>query len=239
MSDKLMRVVCPSCDAVHELGSIVNGTDARQFVALLAELPAGVGKPALRYLQLFRSPGRATSWSRGLRILGELLPMMKDGVVRRDGVAMDASAELWAEALQDLAERKWARRPLTSNGYLLEVVMTNAQRVQVTTAEESLKARESQRRTGTTGGEGMEVGGLLTQTGRASGSSPAVNETTADKARANLLWCRQTLSRQVDDPAELQTIMSIAAKAVAALNPADAAVINWRAWLAERQEQAA
>jgi hypothetical protein len=237
MSDKLMRVVCPSCDTVHELGSLVNGTDARQFVALLAELPAGVAKPALRYLQLFRSRGRATSWSRGLRLLGELLPMMKDGVVRRDGVAMDASAELWAEAMQDLAERKWARLPLTSNGYLLEVVMTNAQRAQVTTAEAALKARESQRRTGTTG-EGVEVGGLLTQTGRASGGSPAVNDTAADKARANLMWCQRMLSTQIEDEKERDSILDVAAKAVAKLNPADQAVITWRAWLEERREAA-
>ena len=238
MSDKLMRVVCPSCDAVHELGSIVNGTDARQFVALLAELPAGVLRPALRYLQLFRSPGRATSWSRGLRILGDLLPMMKDGVVRRDGVAMDASAELWAEAMHDLAERKWARLPLTSNGYLLEVVMTNAQRAQVTTAEAALKSREAQRRTGTTGGEGVEVGGVLMQAGRASGGSPAVAETAADKARANLTWCQRMLSTQIEDDQERESILDVAAKAVAKLNAADPAVIAWRAWLDERREAA-
>lgn len=232
-----MRVVCPSCNSVHELAALVDGTDARQFVALIAELPAGVGKPALRYLQLFRAPGRATSWSRGLRILAELLPMMRDGVVRRDGVTMDASVELWADAMHELADRKWARLPLQSNGYLLEVVMTNAQRAQVSSAEAALKARESQRRTGSTG-EGVEIGGLLTAVTR-SGNSPAVNETSPDRARANLQWCRQMLSRQIDDGEERASILAVAAKAVATLDPADAAVLNWRGWLAERTEQPA
>ncbi len=236
MSDKLMRVVCPSCHVVHELSSLVDGTEARQFVGLLAELPGGIAHPALRYLQLFRSPGRASSWSRGVRILKELLPMMRDGVVRRDGVAISASPELWADAMNELAERKWARLPLSSNGYLLEVVMTSAQRSQVTEAETLLRARESQRRTGTTGGEGVEVGGLLTRTVQRSGGSPVVTETSPDKARANLIWARNVLSHGVDDPQERAAILSVAAKAVAALDPTDAAVVNWRGWLAERQE---
>ena len=239
MSETLMRVTCPVCSTVHELASLVADADARRFVGALGALPHGLHAPLLRYLQLFRSPGRALGWSRALRVLGEISPMIADGVVRRDGVTVGATVETWAAGLQDCADRQWARLPLSSNGYLLEVVMTNAQRNQVTAAESALRARESQRRTGTTGGEGVEIGGLLTQTVQASGGSPVVNESSPDKARANLLWCRQMLSRGVDDEQERASILSVAAKAVRQLDPSDAAVVNWRGWLAERTEQPA
>ena len=235
MSDTLMRVTCPVCSTVHELASLVADADARRFVGALGALPHGLHAPLLRYLQLFRAPGRALGWSKALRVLGELSPMIAEGVVRRDGVAMGASVETWAAGLQDCADRQWARLPLASNGYLLEVVMTSAQRAQVTSAETALRAREAQRRTGTTGGEGVEIGGLLTQTGRASGGSPAVQESTPDKARANLLWCRQMLSRQIDDEQERASILAVAAKAARQLDPSDAAVITWQGWLTERQ----
>lgn len=231
-----MRVTCPVCSTMHELAALVADADARRFVALLSSLPAGLHQPALRYLQLFRAPQRALSWSRGLKVLGELAPMIADGVVRRDGIAVGATPETWAAGMLECADRTWARLPLSSNGYLLEVVMTSAQRSQVTEAEALLRARESQRRTGTTGGEGVEVGGLLTRTVQRSGGSPVVTETSPDKARANLLWARNVLSHGVDDPHERAAILSVAAKAVAALDPTDAAVVNWRGWLAERQE---
>lgn len=231
-----MRVTCPVCSTVHELAALVADADARRFVALLATLPAGLHQPALRYLQLFRAPQRALSWSRGLKVLGELAPMISDGVVRRDGIAVGATPETWAAGMLECADRTWARLPLSSNGYLLEVVMTAAQRSQVTEAEALLRAREAQRRSGTTDGEGVEVGGLLTRTVQRSGGSPVVTEAGADKARGNLQWARNMLSRGVDDADERAAILSVAAKAVAALEPTDPAVVAWRALIADREE---
>jgi hypothetical protein len=72
-----MRLVCPSCGAIHSAESWTNDADARQCMSIVAELPAEIGRRALPYLALFRpESGRGLRWDKALRLLHELREMI-------------------------------------------------------------------------------------------------------------------------------------------------------------------
>ncbi len=116
-----MRLICPSCGAIHSAESLANDAEARQCLLIVAELPVDIARRALPYLALFRPSGgkRGLIWSKALRLLHELQQMVVDSYIQWDRQpARPNSAQAWAQALERLLQRPPSRLPLTSHGYL-------------------------------------------------------------------------------------------------------------------------
>jgi hypothetical protein len=119
-----MRLICPSCGAIHSAEAWVNDADARQCLLIVAELPAEVGRRALPYLAMFRpsGSGRALTWSKALRLLAELKQVVSESFIYWDRCPeRPNSAGAWAGALEQIVQRPPKQLPLTSHGYLRKI----------------------------------------------------------------------------------------------------------------------
>lgn len=124
-----MQLTCPCCAARFPIEAALTDEQARQAVATALQLPAPLGDRLLRYVGLFRPAQRALSWDRVGRLLGELLEMIDGGAVERKGKSWAAPMAAWQEALEQmLTRRDKLDLPLTSHGYLLEIVAGVAQK---------------------------------------------------------------------------------------------------------------
>jgi hypothetical protein len=137
---------CPSCGAAFSVDVALSDAQARQAVAKALEAPAGLGKPLLAYFRLFEPASRRMSWSKFLRLLDELLPMLSAEQVTRDGNTRDCAHATWAQALQHMVEQR-ARLslPLSTHGYLLEVASGLAERAGAA-AERETEAQRKKRK---------------------------------------------------------------------------------------------
>jgi len=149
-----VKIACPACSARFSLDAGVNDDDARKLSALLAGLPPTVARPLVQYLALFRPEKTGLRWSRALAFAVELAPMILSATVVRDRKEYRAPLEAWAAAMQHLVDRpKTVRFPLKSNGYLLEMIASGAERVEAKTEA----VREKSKRTPTRKGSGAPV----------------------------------------------------------------------------------
>jgi len=110
-----MRLRCPVCHAEAALEAWAEDDAAREMMAILSGLEATLGRALVAYLGLWRSPSRALSWERALRLAREVL-------------ALEADALRLAEALSQTVEQLRLKReagdvrPLSSHGYLRRVL---------------------------------------------------------------------------------------------------------------------
>jgi len=118
-----MKLICPSCGAVHSVEAWVSDGQIRQCLLIVAELPEEVSRRALPYLSLFRpGSGRGLVWSKTLRLLSELNELVRAPFVDWDRKpARPNSARAWAMAMERIIERPPKQIPLTSHGYLRKV----------------------------------------------------------------------------------------------------------------------
>lgn len=118
-----MKMVCPSCGAVHSAEAWQNDADARQCLRIIGELPHDVSRRALPYLALFRPlSGRGLAWSKALRVLSELQEHVSRSYVQWENkVARPNSAQAWGEAMERVIARPPKKLPLSSHGYLRSI----------------------------------------------------------------------------------------------------------------------
>jgi hypothetical protein len=139
-----MKLNCPSCGALMSLDVIVSHDGARDAVQIALQLPAPLGKLIIQYLTLFRPARRQLSLDRVASILGELLPMITDSRISRDGKTYPIAQPIWAAGLQEIMDKhrqKPLTLPLKSHGYLLEILINKAH-----SAEAKLEAKLEQQR---------------------------------------------------------------------------------------------
>lgn len=137
-----MKITCPACGSAYDLDAGVSDADARRFADLVAGLDARVGKALIGYLALFRPEKTGLRWSRMLTLTQELVPMIREARVQRNGVTYAVPIEAWASALGMLADRPpGLRLPLKSHGYLLEILVSQAEKV-AAKAEAQTEARK-------------------------------------------------------------------------------------------------
>lgn len=142
-----LRGLCPCCFALVSLDAMVSDDEARALLAMVAEWPALVGRAYVRYLGLFRHASRAVSWGKLRRLTAELAVQVREEKVVRDGRTLPAPHLIWAEAMEELTERRGRpgfRLPLTGHGYLLEVVMGKAEPLAEAQSRLEEKARIAQ-----------------------------------------------------------------------------------------------
>ncbi|MBE9547668.1 MAG: hypothetical protein IMF10_09295 [Proteobacteria bacterium] len=144
-----MKLVCPSCGAVHSAEAWQNDPVARQCLKLAGEMPHAVASRCFAYLALFRparehppsSPfkggtpplvpprggdsggcQRSLQWKKVLRLLSELKELVTLPHVQwGKAVARPNSAHAWGTAMERMIEHPPKRLPLKSHGYLRSV----------------------------------------------------------------------------------------------------------------------
>lgn len=138
-----MRLSCPCCGANMSLDALIGTEAARESVLLALQLPAPLGKLLVQYLGLFRPVHRILSFDRVANLLGELLPMVGEGKIERNGKIYAAPQNYWHLALEEmLAKRDTLTLPLKSHGYLLTIIAGFADKAE---AKQEAQAEERKR----------------------------------------------------------------------------------------------
>lgn len=138
-----MRLTCPGCGAHGSLELFGADADARAFAASMGELPPALAAPVREYLALFRPRQRVLTWPRARKLLAELLPDIKSERIERKGRIWPAPAAVWQSAIEQMvASRDKLTLPLKSHGYLHEIIVGLADKVEAAaerTQEEAVR----------------------------------------------------------------------------------------------------
>lgn len=117
-----MRLICPSCGAIHSAESWMNDSLTRQCLIIVAGLPWEVSRRCLSYLALFRPVTRGLAWSKALRLLSELQDLVRAPQIQWERkAARPNSVTAWGLAMERMIEKPPKRLPVTSHGYLRSV----------------------------------------------------------------------------------------------------------------------
>ena len=118
-----MKTACPACGSVFSLDALLGNEGAREAVIAALEIPAPIGWLLIRYLALFRPAQRQLSMDRLANLLNELLPMIRDARIERNGRSYSAPQDYWKAALEDMvSKRDKLTLPLKNHGYLLAII---------------------------------------------------------------------------------------------------------------------
>ena len=143
-----MQLKCPACNAGFSLEAALAVDAARSaLLTALQMLPSPLGALLVQYLGMFRAAGRALSFERVDKLLGELKPMFESGTVTRNGLSRACQLAYWQQGIEKMIELRnndKLQLPLKTHGYLLEIVSGLAE--QAGAREE--KMQEAQRRVG-------------------------------------------------------------------------------------------
>ncbi len=118
-----MKLICPSCGAVHSAEAWQNDPVARQCLKLVSEMPHAVGSRCFAYLALFRKQGNSLRWKTVLNLLFDLKTRASKPYVQWKGqVARPSSAAIWGQAMDRVIENPPPSLPLKTHGYLRSAV---------------------------------------------------------------------------------------------------------------------
>lgn len=125
-----LLVTCPCCNESFNLREARTDEQWREMITLLTMLPRDVQVGLWQYFELFK-PAKQASVRSGtlLKLMKELLPLIKAQQIRRKRTTYTVHAETWGKAMVYLYERRNALQlPLKGNGYLLETLASNAEK---------------------------------------------------------------------------------------------------------------
>jgi hypothetical protein len=140
--------VCPGCGTYGTIECFASGEDASEVQKMLARLPGDVGPALLSYLRLFAPRKQALTWARKRKLLAELMPLIEAQQIRRKGRDWPAPHAAWISAIRTMLDNRSMELPLTTHGYLLQVIVGEAdkaegQRERETEAERKAAAPRS------------------------------------------------------------------------------------------------
>ncbi|MEM7399291.1 MAG: hypothetical protein AAF354_10145 [Pseudomonadota bacterium] len=128
-----MQITCPCCHARFPIEAALNDDRAREAVAIALRFPPQFSDLLLRYIALFRPQKSALSWQRAGRLMMELSEAIKEGQIQRKGRTWQAPPEHWRLAFELMvAKRDDLKLPLTTHGYLYEILLGMADQVEAT-----------------------------------------------------------------------------------------------------------
>lgn len=117
-----MNLICPCCQAVFPIEAALNDLAGRQAIVEAFRLTP-FGDLLLGYIKLFTPPKRALSNLRMVKLLEELLPMIRAASIERNGRLWSAPHEYWRMALGEMIDKRdKLTLPLKSHGYLLTII---------------------------------------------------------------------------------------------------------------------
>ena len=119
-----MRLVCPSCGAMHSAEAWRNDPIARDCLGHAAGLPGPVSDQILWYLALFRpSSKRGLQWGRTLRLLVDFEKQVGTGYIHQaHKVDRPACPEIWAQAMTRMIDFPPGNLPVKNHNYLRAIV---------------------------------------------------------------------------------------------------------------------
>lgn len=127
-----MIIHCPHCSGGFDLIQAWQDEDARRFTALITSLPPKAIKPCFIYLKhCFKPTKQALRWSKLLKLLQELTPMIQDAQIKRNGTFYRVPLERWVTTMQGLVESppETLKLPLKDHAYLLTILANQAEQV--------------------------------------------------------------------------------------------------------------
>lgn len=138
-----MRMTCPSCGAEFTLDVLIAHDGAREALAEAMGMNLPLGKRLVQYLGLFRPAHRQLTMDRVAALLKEISPCIKAAQIERHGriwtVPLDSS--VWA--LDEIVAKKdKLTLPLKSHGYLFEMLIGAADKIEAT-AEKKTETRRA------------------------------------------------------------------------------------------------
>jgi hypothetical protein len=119
-----MNLVCPCCQAVFPIEAALNDLAGRQAIVEAFKLTP-FGDLLLGYVKLFTPPKRALSNMRMVKLLEELLPMIREGKIERGGRIWSAPQDYWRMALAEMINKRdtgTLTLPLKTHGYMLAII---------------------------------------------------------------------------------------------------------------------
>lgn len=141
-----MKMCCPNCGHVDRLLAFASEAEARECLGLALKFPAPLADALIAYMQLFRPPQRALSWSRALRLMSALHVDLERGCIERKGRSWAAPRPAWEPALRTvIGKRDELTLPLKDHAYLYEILCRGANRVEAK-AEQQAEVKKRTRR---------------------------------------------------------------------------------------------
>ena len=114
-----MKLICPSCGAVHSIDAWRNDAVIRQCLKLTGTFPYDINSRCFAYLALFRPREKSLQWKKILRLLSELAVLTGHAHIQwQKKPARPSSASVWGKAMEQICENPPKRLPLKSHGYL-------------------------------------------------------------------------------------------------------------------------
>lgn len=143
---RTLVLVCPDCGTFGSPSIFASDDDNKAYAALLVDVPPEIGRRLLRYLGLFNPPQRRMTAPRAYKLLAELVPAVVAQRVARKGRSWAAPHAAWVACIDDMLERRdKLELPLTTHGYLYELLAAAANRVEAI-QEAEIEARRRQGR---------------------------------------------------------------------------------------------
>lgn len=138
-----MKLTCPACGENLSLAALLEHDAAREVISIALKMPAPLGKLLMQYVSLFKPAQRALSMDRLASILGELLPMVTDAKVSKNGNVYAAPQDYWAQAITNMVSNKAALTlPLKTHGYLISIIAGYADKSAAVAEKQSEQGRK-------------------------------------------------------------------------------------------------
>lgn len=120
---KHLHVACPSCGLIYPLDAGLSDVQARQFAALMGQVPASIATPLLAYIRLFTPVKQGLTWTKALKLMDQMLPDIITQAIKYNGRAWKTTESIWLEGLISMQDkRKSLALPLSNHNYLYRII---------------------------------------------------------------------------------------------------------------------
>ena len=196
MSARELDPVCPVCAAELSIEQLFANAETRAAFARLAAMSLPLGSKVLAYVGLFAPARNRMSVARKVALIEALLPDLQRGAITRKGRDWAVSHDDWRAAIDQMLAARDARKlslPLTSHGYLYEVLAGLADKAEASAERAQEQERRGRREAGTREAPAARLdqhlgAALAVHPGRAAppgpGTSPMVARMKAALAQA-------------------------------------------------------
>lgn len=161
------ELCCPICAAELSIEQLFVHAETRQAFARLATLSLPLGSKVLAYVNLFAPEKNRMTIPRKVKLIEQLLPDLVRGAIDRRGREWQVSHDDWRNAIDQILAARDAGKltlPLTSHGYLFEILATLADKVEAAAERESeLQRRERTGQVSSTAPSGAVPVGTLVE----------------------------------------------------------------------------
>ncbi len=138
---------CPVCGAEFDLAVLFKSEESRKTFERLTANCSPLKARLAQYAALAKPPKHKLGTDKALRIIATLLPDIERGAITRNGRDWPAPLAAWAQAIDQMLERRNAgtlELPMKGHGYLYAILAGMADKFE----GQAEQAREQQLRTG-------------------------------------------------------------------------------------------